>query len=42
MVPPLTDEQAAVVDLVREFVAREVVPASAGLDRNERPEDCFS
>jgi len=42
MIPMLTDEQEVVVDLVREFVAREVVPVSAQLDRNERPEDCFS
>ncbi len=38
----LTDEQAAVVELVRQFVTREVVPVAAGLDRNDRPEDCFS
>lgn len=42
MTVPLTDEQAAVVDLVRDFVAREVAPAAAGLDRHDRPEDCFS
>lgn len=38
----LTDEQAAVVELVREFVTREVLPVASGLDRNDRPEDCFS
>lgn len=38
----LTDEQAAVVELVREFVTREVAPVAATLDRHDRPEDCFS
>ncbi len=42
MTVPLTEEQAAVVDLVRGFVTREVLPVAADLDRRERPEDCFS
>lgn len=39
---PLTEDQRALLALIREFVQREVEPRAAWLDRHERPEDCFS
>src|SRR3990172_8084470 len=38
----LTDEQRALLDVVRGFVERRVVPAAASLDRRSDPADCFS
>ncbi len=38
----LTEEQIALRDLARDFVAREVAPVAAALDAHPDPADCFS
>jgi len=38
----LTDEQRALLGVVRRFVERTVAPAAAALDRRSDPADCFS
>jgi len=38
----LSEEQIALRDLARDFVAREVVPVAAALDAHPDPADCFS
>src|SRR3990172_4206247 len=38
----LTEEQIALRDLARDFVAREVAPVAADLDAHPDPADCFS
>ena len=38
----LTEEQIALRDLARDFVAREVAPVAAELDAHPDPADCFS
>jgi len=38
----LTEEQLALRDLARDFVAREIAPVAAALDANPNPVDCFS
>lgn len=38
----LTEQQVALRDLARDFVAREVAPVAAGLDARPDPADCFS
>lgn len=38
----LTEEQIALRDLARDFVAREIAPVAAALDAHPDPADCFS